>query len=161
MINSYNLFNLGVARMKGVITDEMVEKAYLTKKQQYLEMKNKDNNSMDSVDHIINNEQLIAFKDNDFLELLEDAYYSIRTENARIHYNQLLQMLEEHIEKQKLEKTDKLSVKSKAITSLKERIQSIHKKPENTEELLDKILEEASNKYPIPNCKDSKDEIEI
>ena len=139
MVNYYRMFNLSLAKEKGIITDEMVKKAYLDRKQKYLELRDKNNNK-NSVK--INNEQLIAFMEDSYMELLEDGYYAIKTANAREHYDELLQMLEEHIQRSKLEEL-------KPITNLKDVIQSINKKTVKTTELIRKIRADAEAKYPV------------
>lgn len=147
------MFGLSLAKQKGIITDEMVEKAYLDRIQKYLEFKNRDSNNINSVK--INNEQLIAFLENDYIELLEDGYYAIKTADARKHYDELLQMLEKHVQRSKQEEL-------KPITDLKAVIQSINKKPESTTELIRKIKADAAEKHPIPqydNDLDSENEI--
>lgn len=144
MINYYKMFNLTLAKEKGIITDEMVKRAYLDRKQKYLELRDKDNKSMDSVK--TNNEQLIAFMENDYIQLLEDGYYAIRTTNARKHYDELLKTLEEHIQRSKVEEL-------KSITDLKDFIQ----KPQSTTELLRKIMADAEEKYPIKQYESDKD----
>lgn len=156
MLNYYSVLNLGIAKKRGIITDEMVKKAYLDKRQRYLEWKDKD--SMSSVE--IYNEQIIAFVEDNFLDLLEDAYYATRTENARKNYDELLEILESHIQNSKIEEKNRLSQNQKPITDLKDVIQSITRKPESTGELIRKIREDAEVKHPFPqydNAKDNQD----
>ena len=148
------MFNLTLAKEKGIITDEMVKEAYLDRKQKYLEFRDKDNDSINSVK--TNNEQLMAFMENDYIELLEDGYYAIRTENAREHYDELLQMLEEHIQNSKTEEKNGLFQNQKPITDFKDVIQSITtRKPESTSELIKRIREDAELKHPMPKDKEN------
>lgn len=159
MLNYYKILGLDSVKKEGLITDEMVEEAYSAKVQLYLKLKG---NNMHS--EKIDRERLVSFEEDDFLDLFKDAYYAIRTSDARKHYDELLEMLEDHIQKSKIEKRNTKSIKTETITRLKQLIESSSKGSKDTNGLLKKIMEDAAEKYPIPkgkdeNNKDSENEI--
>lgn len=90
MLNYYKLFNLEMYRQKGItITDEMVEKAYLSKKNQYLKMMKKETESSKKMN--IDNEEARSIEEGEYLEVLEEAYFAIRTQKDRVSYDELLE----------------------------------------------------------------------
>lgn len=147
----YKVLNLSLAKKKGKITDEMVKNNYESKRAQYLSMKK--NKQPDSLNFNIMSDELNAYLQDDYLELLEDAFYALSTENARKHYDELLEMINEHIQNQR-----KLNVKQ---LDFKKMIQFT--KTVDTKELLDKIKNEASKKYPIQEIdgQENNDNIEL
>lgn len=137
MIDYYKIFNLTLAKQKGTITDEMVRKAYETKKEQYIKMQK--NKNLKSQNIGITSDELTAYLDGDYLQILQDAYYALSSENARKHYDELMENINRHIEEQRVIKSKK--------SGLEEMVQSTNL---STKELLDKIIREAKKKYPIP-----------
>lgn len=142
MIDYYKALNLSLAKQKGIITDEMVEKNYLAKRQQYLAMK--EAKKLQTKDINLKSEELAAFLEDDYLTLLEDAYYALSSDNARKHYDELMEKIKEHIEQQRKNKYTNINFEKmvKQTTTL------------DTKQLLDKIKQEAKEKYPIPGIDD-------
>ena len=82
----YKLFNLSLAKQKGILTDEMVKENYLSKRKQYFQMIKKTGEKKE--DH-----SLLEIKevlDDDYLKLLDEAYEAIKTEENRKEYDELL-----------------------------------------------------------------------
>lgn len=150
MIDYYKIFNLTLAKKKGTITDDMVRSAYETKKEQYIKMQK--NKNLRSQNIGIASDELTAYLDGEYLQILQDAYYALSSENARKHYDELMENINRHIEEQRI-------IKSKN-SGLEEMIQSTNL---DTKELLDKIKKEAKQKYPIPGIdkEQDKDNLEL
>ena len=96
MDDYYKILNVSMQKKKGTLTDEMVEQNYSAKREQYLKMENIKR----KIDNV-GSEELQALLEGRYLELLENAYYAIRTENARKHYDELCAIIEKY--KQELE----------------------------------------------------------
>lgn len=90
MANYYSIFNLGLAKQKGIITDEMVEKAYLAKKSQYLELTKKNNKKEINSEVIKDCEEVKAYEQGNYLKMIEEAYNAIKTQECRKKYDESL-----------------------------------------------------------------------
>lgn len=150
MIDYYKVFNLSLAKQNGTLTDEMVRKSYEAKKEQYLKMKSKENQKELNGDSI-NSVELSAYQDDDYLTFLEDGYCAIHSENARKHYDELMEKIQEHIDKQRKNKFTNIN--------FEEMIKQT--KTLDTKQLLEEIKLKASEKHPIPEPKEISSEREI
>lgn len=133
MVNYYSILNLGLNKKRGNITDELVKNHY-EKAMKFCE------------------EQGIKFFGS--MEVLEDAYRAIGTENARKHYDELLYTIEEYMRTKKVEKlieqkSKKVELDKGKISNFKDAIRNITKN-EDTKEILEQIKKQAQEKYPIP-----------
>lgn len=108
MVDYYKILNVSMQKKKGTLTDEMVEKNYIAKKEQYLKMK-KNKDKMENIDSV----ELQAILDGGYLDLLENAYYALKTENARLHYDELYASIEEY--EKELEKVKNEEKRRQAI----------------------------------------------
>lgn len=78
-MNFYKLLNLSLAKQKGTLTDQLVEKNYSNIRQQYTQMMQKCANDKENVKKL-----------EEHLKMLEEAYNAIKTENDRKQYDEYL-----------------------------------------------------------------------
>lgn len=131
MIDYYKILNLSMQKKQGKITDKLVKEKY--------------DEAMNRVKEYEN-----FFDD----EILNDAYRALANENARKHYDELMNMLEKEEQAKKLRKQQKSGEKTIGlgkgkISSLKEAMQNMSKSPD-TKEILKQIKEKAQKEHPIP-----------
>ena len=151
MTDYYKILNVSLQKKKGTITDEMVEKNYEAKRQQFLKMQKAEGKMK-----IFGSDEIGAILENEYLDLLENAYYAIRTENARMHYDELYASIQEYLRekeqaKQNARSEDKEDKKDQTMKedSFQNILDTINKKNPTTDQLISKIKEEAEKKYPI------------
>lgn len=133
MRNYYNIFNLGLAKQKGIITDEMVEKVYLNMKEQYLKFQEKNTKNGIKNKKVRASEEVRIIQEGNYLEELERAYNAIRTQEKRMEYDAFL--------KEEEYKTDeKKSINSQATSA-------ITKKAEAFNELLRNYVSKIPKEY--------------
>lgn len=135
MIDYYRILNLSMQKKQGKITDELVKKNYDEAMKRAKEYEN-------------------FFDD----EILKDAYRALANENARKHYDELMNMLEKEEQAKKLRKQQKSGEKTIGlgkgkISSLKETMQNMSKSPD-TKEILKQIKEKAQKEHPIPKLEE-------
>jgi hypothetical protein len=157
MIDYYRILGLTLAKSKNTITDDMVRRNFLAKKQQYEKMM-QNNKGKELKSNYTASIEVQAMIDGDYLDLIEDAYYALATENSRKHYDELSNELNKHIEEQKSK--NKLYADS-AKNNLKGQINNmVH--TANNGELLEEIKKRAREKYPITQeNKRNDDEIDL
>lgn len=175
MEDYYKLLNLSMAKEKGMLTDEMVERNYNAKREQYLKMKKAGTNIKG-----VNSGELDALNDGDYLQLLEDAYCALKTENSRKHYDELWSSIQANREKNK-QNEEKTTVEHKEMAKEKTTngYQETSKQPRDdfakvlglmkemkndkpdTAQIIKKIRQEADEKYPlIQENKENKDNMD-
>lgn len=133
MVDYYRILNLSMQKKQGKITDEMVKKHY----DEAMKRKKDFYNFFDD-------------------EILNDAYLALANENARKHYDELMDMLEKDAQRKKSEKqinieskTRKVDANKGKISNLKNAMQNMSKSPD-TKEILKQIKEQAQKEHPIP-----------
>lgn len=133
MVDYYRILNLSMQKKQGKITDELVKKSYDEAMKRAKEYHN-------------------FFDD----EILNDAYMALANENARKHYDELMDMLETHKQIKKSEKqkstepkTTKADTNKGKISNLKTAMQNMSKSPD-TKAILMQIKEQAEKEHPIP-----------
>lgn len=132
MVDYYRILNLSMQKKQGKITDELVKKYY----DEAMKRDKEYNNFFDD-------------------EILNDAYRALANENARKHYDELMDMLETHEQTKKAEKrkniepkTRKVDTNKGKISNLKTAMQNMSKSPD-TKEILKQIKEQAEKEHPI------------
>ena len=133
MIDYYRILNLSMQKKQGKITDELVKKNYDEAMKRAKEYEN--------------------FFDN---EILNDAYRALANENARKHYDELIDMLESHIQIKKTEKQKNIEPRTKKVDTNKGKISNLKvamqnmSKSSDTKEILKQIKEKAQKEHSIP-----------
>lgn len=133
MVDYYRILNLSMQKKQGKITDELVKKSYY--------------------EAIKRSKEYHNFFDD---EILNDAYMALANENARKHYDELMDMLEKHAQTKKAEKqkniepkTRKVDTNKGKISNLETAMQNMSKSPD-TKAILKQIKEQAEKEHPIP-----------
>lgn len=137
MVNYYKILNLSLAKEKGTITDELVRKNYVSIKEQFFKLQ--ENNQINLKSNYLD------------IDIIEDAYRALATENSRRHYDELVQNISEYLEQKRSKQTNEIKEKA---TKQEERLQfnemiKMMSKPINTEELIEEIKKDAQRKHPI------------
>lgn len=142
MVDYYRILNLKWNKEKGNITNELVEKHYKER------VKICDEYGI----KFFKTEAML----NEYRIILDSAYMALANENARKHYDELMDMLEKHAQTKKAEKqkniepkTRKVDTNKGKITNLKNAMQNMTKTPD-TKKMLEQIKEKAEKEHPIP-----------
>lgn len=140
MVDYYSILNLTIHKKRREITNELVKEHYEEAIKRCEEQGIKFFKTKENLD--------------DYKEILNDAYMALANENARKHYDELMNMLEKEEQAKKLRKQQKSGEKTIGlgkgkISSLKEAMQNMSKSPD-TKEILKQIKEKAQKEHPIP-----------
>ena len=114
MVDYYKILNLSLQKQNGKLTDEMVKRNYLAKRENYLRMKEKEEHlrahderqslKLKKAKEGLNkfdSDEINEYFGGDYLTLLQDAYNAIKTEDSRKHYDELLKEMQKRKEQEK------------------------------------------------------------
>ena len=145
-MDAYKILGLRDAKLRNsLITDELVERNFLLKKENYLKMTEhqiQSNNDEKDIktDALKNSDEFKALMDGTYLTLLQKAYETIATEEARAQYEEQWQELQEKQRKEQEEREAKQKAKREQISSTSSNI--------DVEDLYEEAYEESVNKLP-------------
>lgn len=129
MVDYYSILNLTIHKKRGEITNKLVKEHYEEAIKRCEEQRIKFFRTKENLDN--------------YKEILNDAYMALANENARKHYDELMDMLEKHAQ------TKKADTNKGKITNLKNAMQNMTKTPD-TKKMLEQIKEKAEKEHPIP-----------